>query len=248
MRSKRIQELVNKFIDGEINASEKEELDVLLEIDENRKYFESMASAMNLVTQNKPVQEEVDVRYNVLNRIREEKNLKKTNTISEWLAENFKGSKISYGVSFGFGGLLVGLILMLEPSVVNIDDEFAKGTMSGLNYNESFFLDEGMINGAIQVKYSQGVVILDVDLKTDEALDCELKYDKSIFTLYGVKSLDPENGGEFTSQKNSIRLRSLDTNHYLVFLRSLHETPGKVYADFYKDNINVANLTMDIKY
>ena len=246
--NKKLAELVNKSIDGELTPQEESELNEMLKVGENRKYYESMTNAIKMVESNKPARQNIDIRNAVMNKLMEESSVKISNSFMEMFARFFNGSKISYGLSFALGGLLVGLILTMQPSQSSVDEMLTRGTMSNLSYGESYNVDESNINGAVQVRYSDEIVMLDIDLKTNEQTDCELNFEKSLFTLYGVKSVKSVDGGKFTSGGNSIRLQNLESNHYMVFLRSLNKVSGKVYANFYNEHINVANLTMNINY
>jgi hypothetical protein len=167
--------------------------------------------------------------------------------IKSWFNITFAGPKISYAISFALGALAVGLLFSLLPGEDTVDDIFMTGVMSDRAFDRTYFLNDNSLEGEVKVKQSEGVVILDVDLKTSEQMDCELSYDKNQFALYGVKSVESVDGGKFASHGSSIRLSNLQSNHYLVFLRFLRNDESKVNASFYNGSITVAMLTIDIK-
>lgn len=247
MNNSRLTELTNKYIDKELTGDEITELEKLLKDNNNKKYFDSMINTINVLEKNKPAEKVINVKEYVVNKIKnnEEETLMKK--IKTWFSGTFAGPKISYAISFAFGALLVGLIFTLQPVEQNIDDVFMTGVMSNRSFDETYFLEEHSLSGAIKVKQSEGIVILDVDLKTSEILDCDLSFDKTQFALYGVKSIESKNSGQFASSGNSVRLSNLQSNHYLVFLRNLKNNESKVRASFYRGGMTVANLTIDIK-
>jgi len=244
MINERLTELVNKYIDKELTEIEKSELDDLLKNSDNKSYFVSMVDTIEILENSKLAFDNTDIKRSVINEINNQRENKMTN--NAWWSQLFKGSKVGYAFSFALGALLVALVFMLQPNSGSVNDEFMTGTMTNRNFDNTYFLNEQSFDGAIKVKRSQDVIILDVELKTSESLDCELKYNNTEFSLFGVKSID-SNNGKFASGLNLIRLSDLGSNHYMVFLRNLQNIPGKVYAIFYKDNMKLSNLTIDIK-
>lgn len=247
MRDGRLIELINKYIDSELSAKEDVELKDLLLDNDNKKLFESMTQTINLLESNKPVEQQINIKEQVINRISRQKKESLSGKIKVLLSEIFNGAKIGYAVSFALGVLLVGIILMLQPGTGSVNDNFTKGVISNRNFEQTYSLNNQLLNGAVRVSYSRSLVILDIKLKTADAVDCQMDFDKNQFALYGVKNIELSSNGNFISGSGSVQLSNLGQNHYMVFLRKLNNNPGKVRALFYNGYNTVNNLTIDIK-
>lgn len=239
--------LTNKFIDKELTKEEEQQLILLLKNTNNKTYFESFTRTINEIEENKPREQQINIRENIMSKIQNKKDKNSYTNFRTWLLQIFAGSKISYALSFALGGLITTFIFMLQSANTEISDEFMKGVISSRSFDESYFLDEALFSGAIKVSHSEGIMILDVDLTSAEVIECELKYDKNQFAFYGVKSVKSTDGGKIISGGSSIRLSNIDSNHYLVFLRNLKNNPSKIQASFYQGSITLTSLSIDIK-
>lgn len=240
-------ELTNKYIDKELSEAEEKLLNDLLKNPDNKKYFDSMIMTINRIEESKPLENEIDIIHHIGNQIKDHKNEGIMKKIDNWFSSVFKGSKISYAVSFALGGLLVALLFMIQPTNSDPNDAFLTGTMADRSFDETYVLNEHDFEGAVNVKYADKVTILDIKLNTQTEIECELSYDKTQFALYGVKTVDSQRSGQFASHGSSVRLSNLSSNHYLVFLRNLQPNESKVRASFYLGSMNISNITIDIK-
>jgi len=245
MNNPLLAELTNKFIDNELSENEKLQLEELLKIEENKKYFTSITEAIEKFNQTKPLPKEINLEENIMQKIKNDSN--SSFGLKDILSELFNGNKLGYAFSFAMGLIIAASLFLLQKDNLSLDDQFLQGTAADRSFDEAYFLDETSLNGAVKVKYSEGLVILDVDLNTSEALDCELKFNKNEFSFFGVKSIKSESESKFSSSNSSVRLSNLKGNHYLVFLKNLKDYPSKVHASFYSGSYTVANLTIDIK-
>ncbi|MDZ7765748.1 MAG: hypothetical protein U5K00_15240 [Melioribacteraceae bacterium] len=247
MKDTKLFKLTNRYIDNELGKNEKAELDELLKNPDNKKYFDSMVDTVNRIEESKPLEKEIDVVSPVAGQIKDHKNEGVMAKTESWFDKIFNGSKLSYATSFALGGLIVAFIFMLQPTNTEIDDAFLTGTIADRSFDKTYVLNEHDFEGAVNVKYADKVTILDVKLSTQAEIDCELSYDKTQFALYGVKTVDSQNSGQFASHGSSVRLSDLKSNHYLVFLRNLQNNESKVRASFYRGSMNISNITIDIK-
>lgn len=247
MKDTKLIKLTNRYIDNELGKNEKAELDELLKNPDNKKYFDSMVDTVNLIEESKPLEKEIDVVSPVTGQIKDHKNEGIMGKSESWFDKIFNGSKLSYAASFALGGLIVAFVFILQSPISDLDDAFLTGTMADRNFDETYVLNEHDFEGAVNVKYGDKVTILDVKLNTQAEIDCELNFDKTQFALYGVKTVDSQNSGQFASHGSSVRLSDLRSNHYLVFLRNLQSNESKIRASFYRGSMSVANLTIDIK-
>mgnify|MGYP005858617793 CR=1 FL=1 len=246
MKNQLLTELTNRLIDKELTTDEELVLNDLLKDPDNKKYFESMVKTIRTLDSYKLPEQYIDIKNQLINKISQRRKENIMDKIIESLSGVFDGSKYGYAVSFALGGLIVGLIFLIQPASYQIDDTFLKGVMASPDYDKTYHLEEQSFSGAVNVKYSQDMVLIDVNLKTNENIDCELNYDKHRFALYGVKSLSHTDGSRFASHGNSVRLSNLKSNQYLVFLRDLQKNNSKVHVSFYNGSMIMANLTIDI--
>lgn len=246
MKNQLLIELTNKFIDKELTSDNQLVLNDLLKDPDNKKYFESMVNAIDKLKRCKTPEQYIDIKNQLMSKISQRRKENIMEKILEGLSSVFIGSKYGYAVSFGLGGLVVGLLLFIQPANYHVDDTFLKGVMASPDYDKTYYLEEQGFTGAVNIKYSQDMVLIDVNLKTNENIDCELNYDKTRFALFGVKPLSNNEGSKFASHGNSVRLSNLDSNQYLVFLRYLQKNDSKVHVSFYSGSMMVANLTIDI--
>ncbi|MBZ0181415.1 MAG: hypothetical protein K8F60_03080 [Melioribacteraceae bacterium] len=245
MNNSKLTELTNKFIDNELNEREKLQLDELLKIEENKKYFTSLTETVGQFNKSKPPFNEINLEEKIMQKINNESN--SSFGLKDIFSELFKGNKLGYAFSFAMGLIIAVSLFLLQKESLSLDEQFIQGTAADRSFDEAYFLDETSFNGSVKVKYSEGLVILDVDLNTLEQLDCELKFNKNEFSFFGVKSIKSESDSKFSTSNSSVRLTNLKGNRYLVFLKNLKDYPSKVHASFYSGNYTVANLTIDIK-
>jgi hypothetical protein len=74
MNNSKLTELTNKFIDNELNEREKLQLDELLKIEENKKYFTSLTETVGQFNKSKPPFNEINLEEKIMQKINNESN------------------------------------------------------------------------------------------------------------------------------------------------------------------------------
>ncbi len=246
MKNNLLIELSNKFIDNELSKDESIKLEELLKNKENKEYFDSLINTVKSINENKLQEKDVELNYIIMRRIMSDNKTIKEK-IKKYFNDLLSGSLSSYAATFGFGGFFVLLIFMLLPKNSYIDDSFLQGTMGKNINNETYAFNEKSIEGEINVQYSDGVVVLDIDMTSDAIIDCELTINGDDFSIYGIKSLKQEGNKTFYLSGNTIRLNDINSNHYMVFLKNVKHHSGKVDVNFYLNNELINTRSLEIK-
>lgn len=248
MKNKLLTELTNKYIDNLLTPEEESTLNDLLKDEKNREYFNSMKNIFTDIDSLKPSYKNISIQNDIMNKILEQKdNLNMAKNIMNELSSIFSGAKIGYAITFACGVLLTVAIFLLQTHENQIDDSFMTGTISGNSFNETYYMDTPPLSGSIDVKYTPEVVIMDIRPQTDEIIDCNLRYNGTLLSLYGVKNVGSGNNANFSSGDNSIHLSNVGANHYLVFFKYIHNNPSTVLASFYSGSMALSNVKIEIK-
>ncbi len=248
MKNKLLTELTNKYIDNLLTPEEESTLNILLKDEKNKEYFNSMKITFEDLESLKPGYQNINLQDAIMNKIlKQNRNSSMAIKIRKELSLIFSGAKIGYAITFAFGVLLTAAVFLLQTSENQIDDSFLTGTISGNSYNETYSMDTPPLIGSIDVKYMPEVVIMDIHAKTDEIIDCNLRYNNTLLSLYGVKNIGSGNNGNFSSGDNSIHLSNVGSNHYLVFFKYIHNNPSSVLASFYSGSTALSNVKIEIK-
>lgn len=248
MKNKLLTELTNKYIDNLLTPEEESTLNDLLKDEKSREYFNSMKSTFADLESLKPDYQNINLHDQIMNIILKQNNnsnmiLKLRNELSLI----FSGAKISYAITFACGVLLTAIFFLFQSPENQIDDTFMTGTISRNSFNETYYMDTPPLSGSIDVKYTPEVVIMDIHPETDEIIDCNLRYNNTLLSLYGVKNIGSGNNGNFSSGNNSIHLSNVGSNHYLVFFKYIHNNPSSVLASFYSGSMTLSNVKIEIK-
>ncbi len=248
MEQTRISELTNKYIDKDLSDAENTELKSLLEDSNNKKYFDETVALFNNLEKPRPVTAPASLKAKVMKEITQWEEQGWFYRMLGKLGEFIDNSRIGYPASFAMGGLMVFLIFLMLPQSQSIDDSFTKGFMADSDFSEIYQIKKPELNGAVKVGYSENIVILDVNLTSGELVDCELKFNVKEFKIYGIKTLEGSKESKIVSGYGSVKISNSEANRYMIFLRSLHENPGRINAEFYKNQTNLANISIDIKF
>ncbi len=247
MKNQVLTELTNKYFDNDLSPDEKILLDKLLTEPGNKKYFESMNALFIKIDSAKPLTQQIEISDSVINIIsKQNRKPAMTKKIKNKVSSLFNGTKISYAMTFACGVLLAAFIFLFQSGNVT-NDEFMTGTISSGNFNETYYMDDHKLTGSIDVNYTPEIVVMDIHLDTGENVNCGLSFDNNQLSLYGIKNVGQKNNGKISTGKNTVYLSNIESNHYMVFFKSLHNNPTNVLASFYDGQTVVSNLKIEIK-
>lgn len=252
----RIQELLNRSIDGEINAIEQDELDRLLV---SSPAVRSLNEELRAVTQLLDELPELDpppylqtaVERQVRLPVQSTTHLKKPGLLSRWLNANWlrTGFALAAGVV-----LTIGVYEMGSEPITGKDSTSMVGTMAKRDLAgqqgvllDSIHLDTDKLNGLVELHKKGDLFTLDVQLNSEGPSELVVNFAGRGLEFDGVSRMQ-EVVDAVTVVDGSIHLASRGEQRYTVSLRRISETQkdAPLELDFFADNELIRQAELNV--
>jgi len=252
----RIQELLNRSIDGDISAIEQDELDQLVATSPAVRTLNGELRAVTRLLDELPELDPPQYLQNAIERqvrlpAQNNTHLKKPGRLGGWLSANWlrTGFALAAGVV-----LTVSVYEMGSEPITGEDSTRMVGTMAKRDLNgqqgellDSVRLDTDKLNGLVELRQKADLFTLDVQLNSEGPSELVVNLAGRGLEFDGVSRIqDPVDAVSVVD--GAIHLASSGEQHYTVSLRRISKAQGDepLELDFFADNELIQQAELNV--
>ena len=168
-------ELISAAIDGELDANDRVELDLLLESSEEARELKSELESLDSLLKDVPALKPSDLLHaQIMARVKSQR----TSSAFDWVLPLIPGYGLRYAIAAATGALVVAIFISsqsMQPDMIDLRDlvgTMAPDNASGdANIVDSFAIREEGLVTLVQLRLNGTDLLLDIDSDTTQRLD-----------------------------------------------------------------------------
>ena len=239
MLDRKTEKLVQRFLDGDISAGDKEYVEELIKNDPYvMEYYEQIKELQELLYSDAKNTESVDLKVDILNKIHlmdmQKKQVKGDTNIIEKLFPSRK-LNIAYAVALGviIGFLIFGPVLWeKDPS---LEDDLS-GTIYDKDARPAFKLPVKLSGVTVNIDghYLPGNLIrITMDVNSEKLSRTRLSFNKDNFHVRHMKVAGQDPAGRLLVSDASVEAINVDKNTYIILLKKLNQPEDQIKIEIF---------------
>jgi hypothetical protein len=229
MNKKKLLEDIYRKIDGELPEPELQELDQHLRNDpEAMRLYQQCLKIGHQFNHLKTNQTEPELTSDIMREVRASQHKKQTSSPSFGLAQDFWLQPLfKYSYMFA-GGFLVGFLIFSffksDFTLSSKNTDGMKGTMlqsapfDELKVADLLLFDDPRVKAVCNVRYSNEIVEIHLDISSGEATKTFLEFDPSHFRILNFQAVQVNEVSNALTGGNSIMINNTGDNKYIIQL------------------------------
>lgn len=237
--------LIQKYIDGDLSASEKEVVENIIRNNTDaEKYYNDLLSIDNLLKQESNESYKIDLKDQIM------KEIQKNDSIEEYTVNKesfynklFPNLRWRIAYAFVFGIIIGALIVALMPrkdSIKDLDESQLSGSISNNASSNVFTLPVDIPGVKLNItsdKLKENFIKILIDLKTDEPGMLSMSFNKSGFYLQSFRMLKENNECRINNNRNSVQLYNYGENVYVLLMKKMTQLPEDLNIQLFQDQM-----------
>ena len=242
MLNRKTEELVQRFLDGDISAGDKEKVKELMKNDPTvMEYYEKIKELQELLYSDAKSTESVDLKVDILNKIhlmdmqeKQEQQVKEDTNIIEKLFPSRK-LNIAYAVALGviIGFLIFGPALWEKDT--SLEDDLS-GTIYDKDVRPAFKLPVKLsgVTANIDAHYlPENLIRITMDVNSAELSRTRLSFNKDNFHVRHMKVAGQDPAGRLHVSDASVEAINVDKNTYIILLKKLNQPEDQIKIEIF---------------
>lgn len=237
--------LIQRYIDNELNVSDKQKVEDLINNNPGaKKYFEDLQSVNNALLEVNEDDKEVDLKDKIMAQINNI-NTQKVYTMNQHSVSKRLLPNVRWRIAYAFIiGLIVGAVVVAvvprHDKINDVPESQLRGSISGNIGSEmvSVPVDLPGINLTIKAdKLKEDYYKIVLDVFTEEQGMVNLYFNKSAFYLQSIQMLRENTDCRITTNRASAQMYNRGDNVYVLLIKKLNYLEEEISLQVYLDEM-----------
>ncbi len=242
MLNRKTEKLVQRFLDGDLSAGDKENVKELMKNDPYvMEYYEKIKELQELMYSDAKNTESVDLKVDILNKIHlmdmQEKQVKQTKEDTNIIEKLFPSRKlnIAYAMALGviIGFLIFGPVLWEKDQSFE-DDLF--GTIYDKDARPAFKLPVKLSGVTVNIDahyIPENLIRITMDVNSEKPSRTRLSFNKDNFHVRHMKVAGHDPAGRLRVSDASVEAINVDKNTYIILLKKLNQPEDQIIIEVF---------------
>lgn len=257
-------ELINKEIDGVNSPKEAARLkEYLARNPEAQNLYNNLVALANRLKHVKEIEPSPNLKRNVLSSIQLNRYATKEKKYAWSGIRDFVQALFgvpSYKVNFKYAyvfalGLMAGVLIFSllsdtshQPAAIDNSDLYGaiilRGTSGSFKDADQVEINLDKVSGAINTKYSQGLVLAELSFKTEQEIELVFEFDENELSFGAFTRLNNQASISVQVNENSLKLMNFGENKYLIVFAKKTQAVAPLKFKIFSDGVSVYEKTI----